>query len=138
MYQNLVDGLNKRFCFIFAAKRIKLLAERAKSLVPDITSINFKKKEKKSKKKKVNANHASFFDIAKQIYLHELSKNFALNSFTVICDFQKKKNKVEQEEPPTKVITSRADITDDVIVSRIDEKLLKKVCIFSSSTLLMD
>lgn len=138
MYQNLVDGLNKRFCFIFAAKRIKLLAERAKSLVPDITSINFKKKEKKSKKKKVNANHASFFDIAKQIYLHVLSKNFALNSFTVICDFQKKKNKVEQEEPPTKVITSRADITDDVIVSRIDEKLLKKVCIFSSSTLLMD
>lgn len=59
---DLVDGLNRRFCFIFAAKRIKLLAERARSLVPDITSVNFKKKEKKSKKKKVNA---SFFDIAK-------------------------------------------------------------------------
>lgn len=57
--------LNKRFCFIFAAKRIKLLAERAKDLVPDITSVNFKKKEKKSKKKKVNDNNASFFDIAK-------------------------------------------------------------------------
>lgn len=71
-------------------------------------------------------------------YLHVLSKNFTLTSFTVICDFQKKKNKVEQEEPPAKVITSRADITDDVIVSRIDEKLLKKVCIFSSSTLLTD
>ena len=43
---------------------------------------------------------------------------------------KKKKNKVEVEEPPAKVITSRADITDDVIVSRIDEKLLKKVCLF--------
>lgn len=76
---------------LLETKRIKLLAERAKDLVPDITSVNFKKKEKKSKKKK------------------------------------KKKNKVEQEEPPAKVITSRADITDDVIVSRIDEKLLKKM-----------
>lgn len=41
------------------------MAERAKDLVPDITSVNFKKKEKKSKKKKVNDNNASFFDIAK-------------------------------------------------------------------------
>ena len=36
---------------------------------------------------------------------------------------------MEVEEPPAKVITSRADITDDVIVGRIDEKLLKKVCL---------
>lgn len=77
---------------LLETKRVQQLAESARKLVPDITSIHYQKKEKKSKKKK-----------------------------------KKKKNKVEVEEPPAKVITSRADITDDVIVSRIDEKLLKKL-----------
>lgn len=45
-----------------------------------------------------------------------------------LCFYQKKKkNKDKEEEIPAKVILSRADITDDVIVSRIEEKLLKKV-----------
>jgi hypothetical protein len=37
----------------FAAKRIQQLAERARKLVPDITSVHYQKKEKKGKKKKV-------------------------------------------------------------------------------------
>lgn len=57
--------------------------------------------------------------------------------FILFCDFQKKKNKVEQEEFFAKVIIFRVDIIDDVIVSRIDEKLFKKVCIFSSLNLLL-
>ncbi|XP_062587923.1 titin-like, partial [Saccostrea cucullata] len=85
-HRQLTEDLN-----LLESKRIQQLAERARKLVPDITSVHFKKKEKKSKKKK------------------------------------KKKNKVEQEEIPAKVILSRADITDDVIVSRIDDKLLKKL-----------
>lgn len=36
-----------------------------------------------------------------------------------------------------KVIIFRVDIIDGVIVSRIDEKLFKKVCIFSSLNLLL-
>ncbi|XP_055996833.1 uncharacterized protein LOC125683138 isoform X3 [Ostrea edulis] len=77
---------------LLETKRIQQLAERARKLVPDISSVHYQKKEKKGKKKK-----------------------------------KKKKNKDKEEEIPAKVILSRADITDDVIVSRIDEKLLKKL-----------